>query len=573
MLTTRSPRRLLAAYLAVVLLPLGALGWLAARLTVAEVERANARLAEVAAGGLRGVAGDIDALLAARRRAVLDALRVAPPEEATLRSLPGRLPWVRQAFWLAPNGQLRYPSPGGELGREEVAFLRRTTRLWSDARLPLHDATQTIDTAGGDRAPEGPPDQAAGWYPWHLDDGLHLLTWERQADASTLGVELDRVRLLADLVAELPDAAATLGGGGRVRLLDAEGRTLHQWGRFDPGERPAIARVALRPPLAAWSLEYFDPGTAEAARAAWLSGALPWLGGLGVLVVALAVHVYRSSRRELLEAASRVTFVNQVSHELKTPLTNVRMYAELLAEEVADHHPAAHYAGVITAESERLSRLIANVLAFARAERHELALRPRPGVPDEVVSRVLGTFAPALAARGVAVEAVLAAPASVRFDPDALEQILGNLLSNVEKYASQGGLVRVETRLLAPAEAPGPSPHVGPAEPAGAAGVDPSTAAPLPGCLQLLVADRGPGIPRAQRERIFEPFARVSNALTDGVSGTGLGLTIARELARRHGGDLVLVDGAPAGTAGTGACFVATLALDRALDGALEPTP
>lgn len=628
-MTQSSPRRLLAAYLAVVLLPLGALAWLASRLTRAEIERANQRVGELAAGALRGVAAEIDALLAERRRSLAAALRATPRDVGALRATARRLPEVRQVFWVAANGQLAHPSPGGELDREEAAFLRRTASLWSEGwlatqggggseagaasttpnpstapaslatrsgggtppsqqdpqvaslaspafdQVALGQATldqvaldqvaldqvaldrRTLDNPAADGAPSlpgrdprptavEPGGASAGWHPWHLEDGLHLLTWERQSDGSLLGAELDRVRLLADLVTALPDAAQLVGGNGRVRLLDAEGRVLHQWGRFDPAGRPAVARVSLAPPLAAWSLEYFDPGVAAPGAAVWVSGAVPWIGAIALLVAALAVHVYRASRRELLDAASRVTFVNQVSHELKTPLTNVRMYAELLAAEVADDPTATRYATVVTSESERLSRLIGNVLTFARSERRELSLHPRPGVPDEVVSHVLATFGPALAGRGVTVTTALAAARPVRCDADALEQILANLLSNVEKYASTGGSVHVETALLqgsSPATAPTTSPNQ----------------------LVLRVTDRGPGIAAAQRERIFAPFARISNALTDGVSGTGLGLTIARELARAHGGDLSLVPSPPGGADGapqpTGATFEARLAV------------
>jgi signal transduction histidine kinase len=274
-----------------------------------------------------------------------------------------------------------------------------------------------------------------------------------------------------------------------------------------------------------------DAPGAIAGLAAAASGAVPWLAGVAVLVVGLAIHVYRESRREFVEAETRVSFVNQVSHELKTPLTNVRMYAELLEAEVAEEPVAARYAGVIVGEAQRLSRLIGNVLAFARHERHELHLRRRDGILDEVVARVLATFGPALAARGIAIEATLQAPELCQLDADACEQILGNLLSNIEKYAAEGGVARVTT-------------------------------ARRGGFAYLLVADRGPGVPAAARQRIFRPFFRISNALTDGVSGAGLGLTIARELARLHGGDLVLRESA------AGAVFEARLAVgDAAADG------
>jgi signal transduction histidine kinase len=540
----RRRRALLAAFLAVVLLPLGALAWLAGRLARAEVDRANARVAELATASLGEVADAVGALVAARGEALLTAITALdalaqPDPPAALRELARRLPGVRQTFLVAANGQLAYPSPGGDLDREEAAFLRRTASVWSSGvlrRNPAADEQSNFAAVTPPPASSLPskllPEPVAAtapprpsWYPWHQDDGLHLLVWRAAADGSVRGAELDRVRLLADLVGSLPEADPALARG-RFRLLDAEGRVLHQWGALDPGARQPLARFQLRAPLAAWSLEYFDPGAGDPGRGALASGVGLGLAALGLLIVALAGHVYRASSRELADAATRVSFVNQVSHELKTPLTNIRMYAELLATEVASEPTASRYAGIVAGESERLSRLIGNVLTFARHERHELALHRREASVDETLVRVLDSFQPSLDARGVTVETELGAATPCRCDPDAVAQVLGNLLSNVEKYACDGGYARVTTRR------------------------DGAT-------VTLTVGDRGPGIAPADRERVFAPFARVSSALTDGVSGAGLGLTIARELARLHGGDLKLSPEGP------GATFIATFEVDR----------
>ncbi|MCA9558925.1 MAG: HAMP domain-containing histidine kinase, partial [Myxococcales bacterium] len=230
---------------------------------------------------------------------------------------------------------------------------------------------------------------------------------------------------------------------------------------------------------------------------------------VGLALLGLAGWFSRESTRELRRAAQRVSFVNQVSHELKTPLTNIRMYAELLEDELADTDDRAErYVGIIVSESQRLSRLIANILSFARHQREQLSVRKAPAVVDDVVRQTLDQFAPSLAAAGVSPQLDLSAGATVRVDADALGQMLGNLLSNVEKYAA-GRPVDLVTRQAG-------------------------------GVTTLTVRDHGPGIPKAARAKVFEPFHRLSNALSDGVTGTGIGLGIARELARLHGGDLVL---------------------------------
>jgi signal transduction histidine kinase len=229
---------------------------------------------------------------------------------------------------------------------------------------------------------------------------------------------------------------------------------------------------------------------------------------LVLALVGLASYFYRESTREMRDAAQRVSFVNQVSHELKTPLTNIRMYAELLEQRLPEGDGVAtQHLNVIVSESQRLSRLIGNVLTFARKQNDKLTLHPSVGNVDTCIQFVLDHFRAVLESKGVSIVFNGGANALVEFDRDALEQILGNLFSNVEKYAASGGLMEVTSRQNGPST-------------------------------WITVKDSGPGIPKGQEERIFDPFHRLSNKLSDGVTGTGIGLSIARDLARKHGGDL-----------------------------------
>ncbi|MEM9492935.1 MAG: HAMP domain-containing sensor histidine kinase, partial [Myxococcota bacterium] len=283
---------------------------------------------------------------------------------------------------------------------------------------------------------------------------------------------------------------------------------------------------------------------------------------LGLL--ALALVFYRDYARRMREAAQRVGFVTQVSHELKTPLTNIRLYAELLDDDL-DGLLAAVAAGdsddhgdsssdeddairgrtaVIIAESQRLTRLINNILTFSKQRRGQLDLRLERVAVRALVDQVLAQFGPALQARGIAAEIAVPDDLTVYADRDALGQIIANLLSNVDKYAAAGGRVEI------------------------AAGRRGARA-------WLRVSDRGPGIPAAHRDKIFRPFYRMSDKLADGVTGTGIGLAIARELARRLGGELRLVardecgehdaQSERDGASTSGACF------ELELDSADEP--
>jgi signal transduction histidine kinase len=243
--------------------------------------------------------------------------------------------------------------------------------------------------------------------------------------------------------------------------------------------------------------------------------------------------LYRESTREIRLGTERVSFVNQVSHELKTPLTNIRMYAELLEEHLdGGDRTARRHLGVVVGESQRLGRLINNILTFSRTERGRLTLHPTPGIVDDIVRDIVEQFRPALTERGVTIAFDAGAPARVLVDADALSQIVGNLLSNAEKYAP-GSPLRVSTSTTAQA---------------GAARSATTTTT-------IAVKDGGPGIGRADAERVFRPFVRLGAEVHEAAPGTGIGLGIARDLARLHGGDLRLrVD---AGS--SGACFEITL--------------
>jgi len=212
-----------------------------------------------------------------------------------------------------------------------------------------------------------------------------------------------------------------------------------------------------------------------------------------------------------------VSFVNQVSHELKTPLTNIRLYADLLERDLeqveADQsQKPRRRLEVISSEAQRLSRLIGNVLTFARQQRKTLQLHPASVDVIELVRQIADRFTPSLQNHGIEVQVSGQSGSTLWLDPDFVEQILGNLISNVEKYAATGQ--RLEIRVAVNSE------H---------ATID--------------VIDAGLGIPPAHRANVFQPFSRLSSDLRAS-TGTGIGLSITRELARLHGGDVELKDSA-----------------------------
>ena len=295
--------------------------------------------------------------------------------------------------------------------------------------------------------------------------------------------------------------------GARLLIEKPDGEPLISLG--PPSRGPAAAVIPIRTQLGDWQIRSWDglvvthshdPATLAVATT------------LAMLLAASGIVLFRQQKHALRLAAERVSFVNRVSHELGTPLTNLSLNLDLATESL-EHRPveARRRLGLVAEEIERLSRLVANVLTFSQRERDTLQLKPVRCLPTEIIRQTLENFRPALERRGIQIDAEFSADQPVMLDPDALSQITGNLLSNVEKYAAAGKWL----------------------------GLDCSISENF---LTLDVRDRGEGIPAAARQRIFAPFERVLQTTNEGASGTGLGLSIGRDLARRMGGELELLE-------------------------------
>ncbi|HTD53318.1 MAG TPA: HAMP domain-containing sensor histidine kinase, partial [Thermoanaerobaculia bacterium] len=238
-------------------------------------------------------------------------------------------------------------------------------------------------------------------------------------------------------------------------------------------------------------------------------------GMLGALVALAAVMAVVLQSERLARDRSRLAAT--AAHELRTPLASLRMYGEMLAEDLGDPNKSKEYARRISGESERLGRVVSNLLGLARLERRNLSVQPEPGDLAEAVRACVERQRPVLEAAGLRVETELAAGLpSVSFDRDAVSQILQNLLDNAEKY-TRGCNERVVTVTVE----------------------DGATS------VTISVADNGPGIPASVRSRLFHPFAA---AHREGAEGLGLGLALTRALARAHGGDVIAGEAPGGGT-------------------------
>lgn len=272
---------------------------------------------------------------------------------------------------------------------------------------------------------------------------------------------------------------------------------------------PAALVLPYRTHLGDWQIEAWDRiRIVKGHDATTIAVAI----GISGILVLLGIFLCIQQNRAIRLAEERVSFVNRVSHELGSPLTNVLLNLELATDALRTRPSEAdHRLRLVGEEVRRLGRLVSNVLTFSRSERDSLQLHAVPCVPDEVIASMLDQFQPSLDRRGIQVEWHRNAPGSVVLDPDALAQIVGNLISNVEKYAAGGAWMGVDSRWENER-------------------------------LRIRVSDRGPGIPTHKRRKVFNAFERVNQSVSEGASGTGLGLAIARDLARRMKGDLVLLE-------------------------------
>ena len=502
--------RLVAIYLCLIAAPLIALSWLGFRVVESERRMIGVRLDELLIGRLGEVRERIAQVVEERQRDIVKRGPISSLDPAQLREMSRDSSAVRQYFVLDANGGLIYPNPLGELTKEEDEFLQRTYSVWERKEIPGPTAESTLKSLKAA--------QSVGWHTGYWDRALRILVWWREDKGIIAGCELNEARLMADVIAALPEAWPGMPADesplpdGKIALVDANNSVIYQWGGLVVADdTPARTELPLHLPLSNWRLKYFY----LAPDSELFGGGTTFnvISGIAVLCIAFvvaAIYFYREHTQAMREATQRVSFVNQVSHELKVPLTNIRLYAEMLETDLEDASSSARdRLGIIVSESQRLSRLIGNVLTFSRDQRTTLTLHRAPGIVDEAIKSVIAQFSPLLTARGVQLTVSTSTGAEVLYDRDAVEQILGNLLSNVEKYAPAQANARVE-----------------------------STQAD--GVTTIVVENDGPTIPPDRRESIFEPFVRLSNKLTDGVAGVGLGLTIARRLARLHGGDVVL---------------------------------
>ena len=306
---------------------------------------------------------------------------------------------------------------------------------------------------------------------------------------------------------------------GVVRLDDPESP-------LDPGGPGASIAPSHQSPPQQWRLRVAHPsGSLEGAVASVRHRNLAVAFGTLLLLALGMATLLVSTRRAQGLAKQQLEFTAGVTHELATPLAGMRSAAQNLADGVVrDPARVREYGALIEREGRRLTEMVEQVLSFAGMQSGRSVLAKRPLAVADVIEEALAASQRSLDESGIRVEKTVAADLpEVIGDAPSLRRAIENLIGNAAKYAAEGGWIGVRAGLSATRDLP---------------------------CVEVAVEDRGPGIAAEDLPHVFEAFYRGRGRSAGALPGSGLGLTLVRNIVQAHGGH-VTVESA----AGKGATF------------------
>lgn len=372
-------------------------------------------------------------------------------------------------------------------------------------------------------------------------------TFRAEAGRSTAATELREVLERsgggewADAMDAIPDGLLVLSdedllvhcnaSGARLMGWDPSASSRRRWGELEPSETGRAVGALLERSRAPDGDYEPHHELVECAGSSYRVRVVPQRKrrGHGSCVVVIT-DVSQQVRAE----RAREEFVSQVTHELRTPLTNIRAYTETLSSGMFDDpQVVSECYNVIGKETRRLSRLVEDMLSMSQLEVGSIQIVPDQVDPLSLIQEAVRDVRATAEEKKIDLQAILPAKVEpIEADRDKLAVVLNNLLGNALKYTPRGGEVRVGCQSTAD--------H-----------------------LLITVKDNGIGIDPAEQEHVFEKFHRSADPAVQGEPGTGIGLTTAREIARRHGGDIELMS-----ERGKGSTFVVKLPRAKVVAGA-----
>jgi len=541
------------------LIPTLMLGIGALYLLKGEEARLESSARATASDRILAIAGNIDLAIAEVKDGLVETLQSLPRDgfmhqTDLLEDWKRSNPLIRNVFIWEQGRGLRYPDPEMPSSDEEADFIRRYLSLFANQSAwqePPNDepAAAIVDqassilkerkelrqlakqapvaadsvasalSAGMAKAMAG----ASGWRPWFADNRLHLLGWyEWDGSSQRIGVEVEMMALLSRLLGNFPTDPPY---GESYALIDGNGDIFHQVGPIEiSADSRSLATVSVAS-LPHWQVTAYPNTGAGVSGGSFLLISSLLVGTFVIAIMLGGSLLLWQAHRNQLDAKQKTSFVSNVSHELKTPLTTIRMYAEMLGEKrIDDPNKQQSYLQTIIRESQRLTRLVNNVLDFSRLEQGRKEFFKEEIDLAALLHQQLDSQLMRIEEAGMQlIRKVDVASALIESDRDALEQIVLNLIDNAIKYAADGKSLTVELQ-------------------------------EQKGQWIVRIKDSGPGIPSGHQQQIFEKFHRVDASLTARQQGSGLGLSIARQLAEGLGGSLSFYPNQDGGS-----CFELTL--------------
>jgi len=499
--------RLISIFVGAVLLPSVALSVLSFHAVPKYAENLKIGLYKDAEKMLGYVEKDLE--MTARKRA-LEAARAVGTE----RLLEGRPQVIRAALdgaglqdtrfdtlrleaWSPATGlkaALAGPKP------DDVKMLREALRVWE---------TLPVTADGEDSVPLNTPDgQELGVLRFRLSCGyVHGTLLRDYFENEFVNPDRDSV----------------------IRVTEPTGEVLYET-RPTPNDTFEVKRIMTVPSFRGLKLQLRNRDRSfhdEVRRLALAKTAL--IGFIDLMLLAGLYLAYTNVRREIHLSRLKSDFVANVSHELKTPLALIRLFAETLElGRVPGEEKAKQYYRIINKESQRLTQLINNILDFSRIEAGRKQYRCVPTDLSRVVREVVEAYRFPIEQDGFTLEVEVAEDLpEVEIDPEAIEQALLNLVNNAIKYSPDQKYIRLQVRRDGER-------------------------------ILIAVRDKGIGVAKADQKRIFEKFYRAENTLVHTTKGSGLGLALVQHIMEAHGGSVELLS-AP----GVGSTFTLVLPLTK----------
>jgi signal transduction histidine kinase len=337
-----------------------------------------------------------------------------------------------------------------------------------------------------------------------------FLAWRgrtERAVAFVAGPEFVSDRILGPLGPQLLDKLRA-----RVELSDGKGGTVASYGnpRDEPGDLPPV-RLPPDETKLPWHIRVVGPQSDLADSVYRQRVLIAALVCLALIVVAGSYFSARAMAREMEAARLQSEFVAAVSHEFRTPLTLLRQFSDMLADgRVSNDEERGMYYAALQRGTRRLTRLVEDLLDFARMEAGSRAFHLEPMRAREWLTRLIGEFNQETKSKGYQAELAWTGPSAVvRADEAAIGRAVWNLLDNAVKYSPACRTIWVDGAFEK-------------------------------GTLTISVRDRGLGVPAAERRAIFRKFVRGSSTNGHVAKGTGLGLALVKQIAEAHRGTVHL---------------------------------